>query len=86
MSASDAWVSRQITVRRGDLDDRKSVVEDCIDLAGIVDEFDRTIPDMPDRARIADRSERREIERRPAIPAFRDDFGSDPGGVAERNR
>ena len=37
-------------------------------------------------ARIADRDERLQAEQVAIVPAFGDDFGADPGGIAERDR
>ena len=85
MRARDARMTGHVGLRRTQLDERQPIVERRIGLARVVDQLDRAIPHRGDRARVANRNECRQSEIRAIVPAFRDDFRSDPGGIAKRN-
>ena len=55
-------------------------------LARIVDDVDRAVPHRRERAAVADGDEGGKLERGAVIPAFGDDFGTDSGRIAERDR
>ena len=71
---------------RGDRQHRQAMIERRIGLARVVDDNQFAVPHGRDRARITDRDERRQAERVTVIPAFRDNFGTDPCRIAKRYR
>ena len=86
MGAGDAGMAGQVGLGRRDRQDRQADVERAVGLSRIVDRRDRAVPHRGQAARIADRDERRQVEPVAMVPAFADDFGADPGGIAKRNR
>ena len=79
-------MTRHIAFEDRDLDERKRIIEGGVRLARVLDNLDRPVPHGGDGAAVADRNDRRKAELLAMIPAFGDDFGADPGGIAKRDR
>ena len=85
MRAGDRGMPGNAGFGRGQGEQRQARIERRIGLARVVDRGDRAVPHRAQRARVADRDERRQREAVAIVPAFADDFGPDPGRVAKRN-
>ena len=83
--AGDAGMPRNVSLGGGKLDQRQRIIEGRVGLTWVVDHFDRAVPYGRDRAAVADRDERRQIELGAVIPALGDHFRTNSGRVTERD-
>src|SRR5689334_9782086 len=80
-----ARMARHVGLGRVELDQGQAIIECRIRLSGILNDLDRSVPYTGDGARIADSDEGRKAVLLPAVPAFGDDLGPNPCGIAQRN-
>ena len=79
-------MARPVAINHRNLNERKRIVERRVSFAGVVDHFDRPVPDSRNRPAVTDRDEWRKPKLVAVVPTFGDDLGADSGGIAQRNR
>ena len=86
MGSGDRGAAGNAAFGSRNCEQREAIIERGIDVSRIVYYRKFAVPDLGEGSRIPDRNERWEAQPVAGIPAFGNDLGTDPGGIAKRDR